>query len=124
MLYWLIYILLEAFIQYKSIKAGNKPSYLVLFLIRGIFSILQGGLILDVQYNTWQYPVLLGFQACSFWIVFDLVLNLLRKEKWDYKGSNSGYLDKIPSSYYLTLKFLVFIGAIYFYLEGLKFWNY
>jgi len=124
MIYWLIYILLEAFIQSKYIKVGNKPPYLVLFLIRGMASIIQGGAILNVQYGTWQYPILLGFQVCSFWIVFDLFLNYLRGEKWNYKGANSGKLDKISYPYYYILKGISLILCIIFYIEGLKYWKF
>lgn len=124
MLYWLIYILLEAFIQSKFIKAGDKPSYLILFIIRGIFSIIHGGLILDVQYGTWEYPILLGFQVCSFWIVFDLFLNFLRKERWNYKGTTSGILDHLEYWEYYTLKIVAFIGIFVFYTKGLEFWSF
>lgn len=124
MLYWLIYILLEGYIQGKLIKKGYKPIYLMVFLVRGIFSILQGGLILDVQYDTWQYPILLGFQICSFYIIFDPLLNLFRKEKWDYEGKTSGYLDKLPKIWYYSLKLVCLFGAIFLYIKGLQYWNY
>ncbi len=121
MILWLIYILIEAYIQYRSIKAGNKPSYLVLFIIRGMVSIFHG-ILLDVQYGTYQYPILLGFQICSFWIIFDLFINFLRKEPILYKGNNSGYIDKLSYSIYIPLKIVVLISAIYLYYLGLQFW--
>jgi len=123
MLYWLIYILLEAFIQGKLIKKGEKPIYLVVFLIRGAISIIHG-VILNVEYNTWQYPILLAFQVCSFEIIFDFFLNLLRLEKWNYKGKSSGWIDKLPYPYWYTLKGLALIGMVFFYILGLKYWHY
>ena len=123
MLYWLIYILIETFIQGKLIKKGDKPIYLAVFLIRGIFSIIHGA-ILDIQYNTWQYPILLGFQTCSLWIVFDLFLNLLRMEKWNYKGQQSGWFDKLEYKYYYPLKIVAFLGIFVFYKLGLQYWSY
>ncbi len=122
MLIWLVYILSEAFIQSKSIKAGSKPNYLMLFIIRGMFSIFHG-ILLNVQYGTYQYPVLVGFQICSFWILFDLILNFLRKKPILYKGDNSGYIDKLSYSIYIPLKIVVLIVAIYLYYLGLQFWT-
>ena len=123
MLYWLIYILIESFIQEKLIKKGDKPIYLVVFLIRAIFSVIQGA-ILNVQYNTWQYPILLVFQTCSLWIIFYLFLNFLRKEKWNYKGQQSGWLDNLEYKYYYPLKIVAFLGIFVFYKIGLEYWSY
>jgi hypothetical protein len=120
MLIWIIYILSEAYVQYRYIKAGNKPFYLILFIIRGMASIFHG-ILLNVQYGTYQYPILLGFQICSFWIVFDIFLNSLRKESFLYKGKTSGWLDKLPYSIYIPLKVVVLIAAIYFYHLGLQY---
>jgi len=122
MIYWIIYILIEAFIQGKLIKKGDKPVYLVIFLIRGIFSIIHGA-ILNVQ-NIEQSIILLGFQTCSLWIIFDLFLNLLRMEKWNYKGQQSGYLDKLEYKYYYPLKIVAFLGIFVFYKLGLQYWSY
>ncbi len=123
MIFWIAYILIEAFIQGKLIEKGYKPSYLVLFLIRAMMSIFQG-ILLDCQYGTWQYPILLGFQICSFEIIFDFFLNLLRMEKWNYKGKSSGWIDKLSYPWWYTLKGITLIAAIILYILGLQYWSY
>lgn len=120
MILWLIYIILEVIIQYRLIKKGRKPIYIQLFTIRGIFSILHG-ILLDVE-NMTQYGYLLGFQICSFWIIFDLFLNKLRGKSWNYKGKDSGWLDKLEYPKYYTLKIISLIMMVYFYYSGLKYW--
>lgn len=122
MLFWLLYILSEALMQYKYIEEGNKPNYGVLFTIRGIFAIIHGA-VLNVQ-NPTEWIPLLGFQICSFWIIFDLTLNLLRDKNWDYKGKTSGWLDKIPYKYYYILKVFAIFGTVVFYINGLKYFNF
>lgn len=121
MIYWLIYILAEAFIQSKLIAKGWKPDYLQLFIIRGMISILHGALILDVH-NTYEALIMWGWQMCSFWIVFDLSLNFLRKKPILYKGKRSGWLDKIAYPVYIPMKILAIAGAVFFYIKGLEFW--
>lgn len=123
MLFWIIYILIEAFIQGKLIKKGDKPNYFVLFLIRGIFAIIHGGPILNVQNNR-EWLILLGWQTCSFEAIFDFFLNLLRMEKWNYKGHTSGYIDTLPYPWWYTLKIVSIIGAITFYILGLNIWKF
>jgi hypothetical protein len=122
MILWLLYIITEAYIQYNLIKIGWKPNYIQLFLIRGVFAILHGAFI-DVA-NWYEGGILIGFQLCSFWILFDLILNKLRGKVWDYKGKDSGWLDKIPYTYYYILKLLAFIGIFIFYIKGLVFWRF
>lgn len=122
MLFWLIYILLEAFVQGKSIQAGNKPSYIILFVIRAMVSIFHG-ILLAVQPGA-EYWILLIFQICSFYVLFDPILNLLRIKPWDYQGKESGYLDKLPKKTYYALKSVCLFGAIYFYYIGLNYWKF
>jgi len=122
MIIWLVYIFCEAFIQAKLIKAGNKPIYIELFIIRSIVSILHG-IFLNVQPGI-EYIILLGFQICSFWVIFDIVLNKLRNKPFLYRGSNSGWLDRIKSPYYEILKPIALSGTIFFYIKGLNYWKF
>jgi len=125
MLFWLVYILSEALIQNRYIKKGNRPIYILLFIIRGIFALLQGAFILDVQNDPWwEWPVLLGWQVCSFWVIFDLILNALRNKDWDYKGENSGWLDTLPYKWWYTGKILAILGIVIFYIIGLQIWEF
>jgi hypothetical protein len=108
---WLLYILLEVVTQWWLITYKKwKPIYINLFLLRGMASIFHA-LLLElmgaIELNSMRdyLPVLL-FQTTSFWILFDLGLNLLRGKKWYYKGKNSGWLDSLPPSIYYTLKII------------------
>ena len=124
MLLWLIYILSEALVQNRYIKKGNKPIYIILFFLRGMLAIAHG-IFLDVQPDPWwEWGILLGWQICSFWIFFDLMLNALRDKDWDYKGENSGWLDKLPYKYWYTGKIIAAIGMIIFYIIGLHIWKF
>ena len=44
------------------------------------------------------------FQISSFYLLFDLSLNLMRNKPWDYQGANSGTLDKLSKRKYYLLK--------------------
>ena len=113
MFLWLLYILFEARLQaYLIDHKGWKPNYIQLFITRGIVSILHG-VILDTQAG-WEYPVLVVFQTTTFWIGFDLLLNLFRGKPWNYKGKDSGWLDSLPDDIYWAGKVSALIGAIIF----------
>lgn len=100
---WLLYPLIESFIQSKLIARGWKPIYIMLFLIRGIVAIAHGALLDEFiglshwagYFPGWQWVYVLVFQVCSFWIFFDLLLNLFRGKNWYYTGKESGWLDEI-----------------------------
>ena len=123
MIFWLVYILTEALIQYKLIEEGYKPNYLTLFFIRGVFSLFHAFPILYVS-SLHEYITLLIFQICTFWVLFDLILNKLRGKPWSYKGENSGWLDKIDYTIYYKLKSLALFGAIVSYILGLQFFPF
>ncbi len=91
-------------------RNGRKPNYLQMFVIRGMAAICHA-VLLDVAVgyfpeNLWAYsaldmlgmwaPVLL-FQMTSFWLVFELALNIVRGREWlyfDRKEHDSGWVDK------------------------------
>lgn len=52
------------------------------------------------------------FQISSFYILFDLLLNFARGKRWDYRGKESGSLDKLPNGKYHLLKAGTFIIMI------------
>jgi hypothetical protein len=95
MIIWLLYPLIEAFIQSRLIAKGWKPIYFQLFIIRGMVSIGHG--IFMGAEPVVEYPLLVVFQACTFWVVFDLLLNYFRNKPWNYIGKNSGWIDRIGS---------------------------
>jgi hypothetical protein len=112
---WFIYPIIEALIQAYLIEKKNwKPVYFQLFIIRGIASIVHG-VIMDVEpYPWWDYPLLILFQATSFWIIFDLLLNTLRGKQWYYRGKTSGWLDRVlPIYVYWINKATALITFVY-----------
>lgn len=102
MILWLVYIASEVTIQAHLIGKGWKPNYIQLFILRGAASIVHGAII-DVE-SFGEYFWLLAFQVTSFWILFDLGLNIVRGKELFYKGKNSGWLDKLPWDVYIILK--------------------
>ncbi|OPZ93157.1 MAG: hypothetical protein BWY74_01254 [Firmicutes bacterium ADurb.Bin419] len=125
MLFWLVYILSEALVQDKYIKRGWNPHYLTLFFIRGVFSTIHA---FSIGITCWkEYVILLLFQICSFWTIFNPLLNKLRDKDWDYQGSEkggSGWLDDLPKQAYYILRIFTFLGMILFYIIGLKYWSF
>jgi hypothetical protein len=112
MIIWLIIILLEAYRNWHIIEVQKfRPNYLQSFILRGIVAIFHGIYMGVTEPANW-YPVLI-FQVSSFWLLFDLTLNVLRGKSIFYKGKNSGWLDKLPLSIYWTLKAIVLISLIY-----------
>lgn len=120
MIYWLLYVLLEARIQaYLIDKKGWKPIYIQLFLIRGIIALFFGYFILNVS-TYQQLAINTIFQASSFWIFFDIFINYFRHKPFLYKGKNSGWLDKLPYSIYIPGKIIALIVMIVSFIIGLK----
>jgi hypothetical protein len=112
---WIIYILIDAVINWWWIeKKKSVPDYLWLTIIRANFAIAYGGFILDVSdfesASKWFF-----FVTCSFWVLFDLTLNLLRSKSPFYIGTNS-FIDRLgnqfPSAYW-ALKLIAVPVIIY-----------
>jgi len=114
MILWLLYPIIEAFAQAYFIKLGNKPNYLQLFIIRGFAATMFGALV--VQPEPYLPGILMFiFQVSSFWILFDPILNKLRGKPFTYKGKDSGWLDKLPTSIYWSLKVVALVAAVISY---------
>jgi hypothetical protein len=102
LLLWLIPIALNVWADRK----GRKPNYALMFILRGAAAILHG--ILVIPYDTapwllsgWVLVTLwlpyITFQVASFWILFELSLNVLQKRDilyYDIKEKDSGYIDR------------------------------
>jgi hypothetical protein len=116
MIYWLIYPILEAIIQFHEITyKGKRPNYLVLFLIRAVASSIFILLFVDISCFL-QYLSIVLWQACTFTLIFDPLLNYLRNKDFFYKGKNSGWIDSLPYNKYYAFEIFALIGAISLYI--------
>lgn len=91
LLLWLIPIGLNVYAD----KDGRKPNYLLMFVLRGIAAILHG-VLFNPQNMGDYWPVLL-FQVTSFWLIFEIALNIVRGREifyYDMKEKDSGWLDR------------------------------
>jgi hypothetical protein len=124
MLYWLIYPVLEAFVQsllFKHVK-GFDPHKEPIFLrlTRGIayfswaiwlqYENNMQSVIFEGWNSLWFFLLTVTYAMTSFWILFDLFLNKFRNKPWNHTGVNSGYLDNIQN--YLFWKGVALVGAI------------
>lgn len=89
---WLIPIGVNVWVDRK----GRKPNYLMMFMLRGMASIVHA--VLFDPTVPMDYFLILIFQVTSFWILFDLLLNALRGRPalyYDTKEGDSGWIEKI-----------------------------
>src|SRR5574343_949393 len=99
---WLLYILADALYNWYIIEKKNTvPHYLPMTIFRGMMAIFYGAFI-DTNTDTVLYWLI--FTTCSFWLVFDVSLNLMRGKSPFYIGTNST-IDrfglKFPVTYWL-----------------------
>lgn len=111
---WLLIPLTNAFVDAWMIERLKMPiDHLVEFIFRGIFAILYGILVFGIEDGDRGAWVVL-YEVTSFYVVFELALNLLRRKPWNYLG-NTAALDKFLANrrpiYYL-LKLISVAGAI------------
>jgi len=108
---WIAVILGFNLWDYFVTKDGGKPNYIIYFLTRGAAAIVHGIIcliILEDRYTDygslsgWQLLALwfpyVGFQVCSFWIVYELVRNYWTDQPalyFDTVERDSGTIDKI-----------------------------
>jgi len=118
LLVWALLPVLNAWLDRK----GTKRNYLVVFGLRGMASIFHGIWMLsnkDLTFNysnasSWELlmvwlPVLV-FQASSYWLIFEIVLNILRHNPilyYDHQEGDSGYIDRFfkwagPSAHFFA----------------------
>ena len=99
--------------DYFVTHKGGKPNYLIYFLVRGAAAILHATaclMVLEDQYydygslSAWQLLAIwfpyLGFQVCSFWIIYELVRNWWTDKPalyFDTVEHDSGGIDKLFS---------------------------
>ena len=91
LLLWLLPIAGNVYID----RTGRKPNYLIMFILRGMAAILHG--ILFNPHNLYDYLPIFIFQITSFWIFFELGLNLVRGKHWLYYDKiekDSGVIDR------------------------------
>lgn len=116
---WTLAITLELLRNlFLIVGRKRKPNYAQSFVIR-----FFGGLsVLIIEYPQFDplgspITILLAlpfvvFQITSFYLLFDPVLNLIRGKAWNYRGKDSGYLDRSPLWAYWSLKILCLTGLI------------
>lgn len=117
---WIVYIVLAVLCHYAWImRMKKRPRYDVVVVVRfgaGAAFLLFRHPELDPLGDLatiWPALVYGVFQFSSFYLLFDLILNLLRGKAWDYRGKNSGaYFDKGGWVRYYTWKVASLIGLI------------
>lgn len=98
---------------YQIEKKGKYINHLVEFILRGIVAIVYGGLVFDAQPGAHGAYVLL-FEISSFYLLFEFLLNILRRKGIAYLGKEAA-IDKFLSRrrwLYWTLKLAVLAGTI------------
>lgn len=88
---WLIFIAVEAHRNYYLIEIKKeRPIYSQSFIIRGLAGLIYGILFFNPQSMLEYLPVFL-YQLSSFYLLFDLTLNILRSKPLLYVGEHSGW---------------------------------
>jgi len=114
MIFWFLFIFLEIFRNWYMIEwAKSKPIYFQSFILRGWAHILICIFVYDVQGPSDWWPILL-LHVSSFWLIFDPALNLLRGKKWYYRGTTSGWLDRMPSK---VIYWLMKVAALTYVIQ-------
>lgn len=110
---WFLFIAAEVWRNYHIIEKNKVvPNYLQSFILRGMASILHGIAVGVV--NTKEYALLIVFQCCSFWIIFDIALNLSRGKSPIHRGKK-GWIAKIPEDGYWVLKVAALVLGVVTY---------
>lgn len=94
LLLWILYIAVDVRVNFLIIEKWDKrPNYLLMNIIRGGVFILYGAFVWDFQAEMWYFNIFL-FCVTSFWLLFDLSLNIARKKHPLYIGAESGWIDR------------------------------
>lgn len=108
---WWLFIIVEAYRNHYIIVIDKeRPNYLVSFILRGIAAILTG-IILDPQLKSWEGVVIIIYLVSTFWVLFNPLLNKLRKLDFWYLGMNSGPIDRFFLKY-PKLHRRVYVGTL------------
>lgn len=116
---WLLYIAYVVWFNYFKVEDRHKkPVYLNTNWARFIAgSIALISMTVKDDFDPLGNPLTIlaawpaiVFIISSFYLFFDLGLNKARGKKWDYRGTNSGYLDKAKKWLYYSLKILCAIA--------------
>lgn len=122
LLIWVALIWIDVWNNYEIIEVNDsRPNYLLMNIVRGMFFIVYGAFVWNAQADIRTFYIFL-YCTTSFWVLFDLSLNVIRGKHPLYIGQNSGWIDqfgfKYPALYYIgkivALAALVFsIAKIY-----------
>lgn len=94
LLLWLFYIAADVWTNYTIIEKNKaRPNYLLLFIVRGAAFILYGAFVWNFQYQIWYLNIFI-FCVTSFWLLFDIFLNLSRDLSPFHIGKTSGFIDR------------------------------
>lgn len=91
---WIAFIVGHAFFDFYRIKKDDKPIYLQSFIIRGMVAIAHVVIFFPYTDHPFEWWPLLIFQVTSFWLIFPLLLNGLRRKPALYVGAQSGWMDE------------------------------
>lgn len=120
LLLWLIPIAANVYVDRK----GRKPNYVIMFILRGMVAIGHG--ILFNPQNMWDYVPVFIFQVTSFWLIFEIALNIVRGKDilyYDRSEGDSGIIDRFfkwtgPTAHFfakLAALILCFLAVIKIY---------
>ena len=88
-MYWLAYIIIDATTNWYLIEKKNiRPNHDLFGWIRLVALVVIGlaiGVKIGVDLFVWGL-----FCWSSFWVLFDIVLNLMRGKSWNYIGITDG----------------------------------
>ena len=119
---WLLYILLEAFVQwFFFIKKGITPLYWPVRLIRGLAAILYGAFVLDVGNDFYEILDWAGQVFLLTPFVFNNAMNLLMRKETGYVGEHSGFIEPFIFKHnlqkpYFLFTFVLFVFAIKYFV--------
>lgn len=113
LLLWAAYVALDVWINFYIIEVNkSRPNYLLMNIWRGAAFILYGAFVWDFQNQVWYWNIFL-YSVASFWLLFDLSLNIARKKHPLYIGAESGWIDRFgfknQGFYYMCKVFALII---------------
>jgi fatty acid desaturase len=119
MLQWIAWILIDIVANWYWIEKRKKvPNYVALTIIRGWAFIAAG---ISIGLEPIGFIPFLVYCLWSFWVFFDLGLNIMRGKKWNYLGENS-FTDSIgkehPTLYWVS-KVVGAVITLYYFIFGL-----